>query len=173
MTLRLTEPTAVPAGGYPETRMLLESAGLTPKQAEAAARNWPPDAAREAIRTTRTANNPAAALAARVKKVPPAPASQRGAVDGTGGSTTGEGLPGTYRACRWPRSKREQATQALLLMHQGDPTAYDRFYRRVRPMIPCQPDAVVLNHMPVFASFGPVLNLALDWEVIQLDSTAV
>jgi hypothetical protein len=40
-------------------------------------------------------------------------------------------------------------------------------------MIPCQPDAVVLNHMPVFASFGPVLNLAPDWEVIQLDSTAV
>jgi hypothetical protein len=173
--LRLTQsnshtPTSV---RFPETFAGLMAVGLTERQARDAANRWPPGAARDAIQATRSAQNPAAALAARVKQPPPAaPDSQRGAVDGPIGSAGSVGRPGTYRPLRLSLSERRAATDALDRLMQADPRAYWAFHRRAwEAILPSFKDrhSPVLHHPRILNDFGPSIQLALDWGVIALD----
>jgi hypothetical protein len=172
MTLRLTEPTAAPAGGYPETRTLLESVGLTPKQAEAAARHWPPDAAREAIRTTRTANNPAAALAARVKGQPPAaPALQHGGVDGPGGDSTGSGGP-MAPGPRWAAERLKTAERLRARYHRLPERYWELWHRLRQHFLGIFGDKCpnLTNHPSTMLDYGPAQDLARKWGYLEGDA---
>lgn len=148
--------------------------GLSPSQATRPATNWPLEAVEAEIARVRAdpkVRNFVAVLAKVLNGDPPtvAPDSQRGGVGASGGSTKAEGMPGHYRACPWSQNRRDAATRALLCLERDDRAAFERFFMQVAPMIPCQRDAAVLNELTVFASFGPVLNLAHDFGVIRLD----
>ena len=165
------KPTNSTTVKYPETYDLLLAHDLTQRQAADAANRWPPEAARAAIKQTRTANRPTGALVTRLKNDPPgAPALQCGGVDGPGGDSTGSGVPKAHGP-RWA-SERQRTTERLRARLHRQPARYWGLWRRLRQhFLGIYGDKYpnLTNHPSTMLDFGPAQDLARAWGYLEGD----
>jgi hypothetical protein len=173
--MNVSESTPNPNQPDPKVLDLLLAQGLTRNQATRPACTWPLDAVEHEIKRIRAdpnVRNFAAVLAKRLASDPPAaPASQRGAVDGPGGDSTGSGGPKAARP-RWA-AERLKTTERLRARLHRQPERYLELWRRLRQhFLGIYGDKYpnLTNHPSTLLDFGPAQDLARAWGYLEGDA---